>query len=320
MVTPDAYRAAHEAAVLVDRSRLGLLKLSGATRLDLIHRMSTQDVRRLGSGEGTATVLTTDIGRIIDRVILYAAAETVYCLTGEGHADPLARYLMRNVFFNDDFRLEDLSAPTGVLGVYGPQAGALLAAAGFPETQLAPHHWRQTTLDGLTVSLHRTDPVAGDGYFVMASTEALPAVGERLAAAGILPVDEEAFDYLRIESGLPRFGRELTLDYIPLEAGLWDDVSFAKGCYTGQEIIARMESRGKLAKRLVRLRPAAPLAAPAEISAGGRGAGAVTSAADGPAGPLALGYVRSGALDDGSALTAAGIVLAPLDGARVGAG
>ena len=69
----------------------------------------------------------------------------------------------------------------------------------------------------------------------------------------------------------------MTLDYIPLEAGLWDDVSFHKGCYTGQEIIARMESRGKLAKRLTRLRPASPVAAGAEIVANGRPGGTILS-------------------------------------------
>lgn len=317
MATPEGYRAAHEAAVLVDRSRLGLLKLSGATRLDLIHRMSTQDVKRLGSGEGAATVMTTDIGRIIDRLILYASSDAVYCLTGEGHADALARFLMRNVFFNDDFRLEDLSATTGILGVYGPLAGEMLAVAGFPEVALPLHHWRQAEVAGVPAYLHRTDPVAGDGYFVMSAAADVPALRDRLAAAGIVPIDEETFDYLRIESGLPRFGRELTLDYIPLEAGLWADVSFAKGCYTGQEIIARMESRGKLAKRLVRLRPEAPVEAGAEITAGGRGAGTVTSAADGPAGPLALGYVRTGALADGAELTAGDVRLASLE-SRVG--
>jgi len=123
------------------------------------------------------------------------------------------------------------------------------------------------------------------------------------------PIDEAAYDYLRIEAGLPRFGRELTLDYIPLEAGLWADVSFSKGCYVGQEIIARMESRGKLAKRLVRLRPDAPLEPGATISAGSRTVGAITSAADGPAGSLALGYVKTAALTEGAALVAGDIPL-----------
>jgi aminomethyltransferase len=299
---PEAYSAAHAGAVLVDHAQRGMLQITGETRLDLLHRMTTQDVNPLGSGQGAATVFTTDIGRIIDRVILFVSSDTVYMLTGDNHADPLARYLMRNVFFNDDFHLKNISDDTAVIGVYGPRVAELLTAAGFPEVDLPRHHWRQADLAGPTAYVHRTDPVAGEGYFVTCRAADADAVRERLTGAGIAPIDEAAYDYLRIESGLPRFGRELTLDYIPLEANLWDDVSFHKGCYTGQEIIARMESRGKLAKRLVRLRPAAPVSAGHAILAGGREAGTITSAADGPAGPLALGYVRTAALDEGKPL------------------
>ncbi len=312
LALPEAYAAAHEAAVLVEHAGRGMLHLTGATRLDLINRMSTQAVGNLKSGEGAATVLTTDIGRIIDRVILYAASDSVYVLTGEGHADALARYFMRNIFFNDDAQLRDLTAETAVFGVYGPRAGEMLAAAGFPEVDLPRHHWRETKLGDATAYLHRADAVTGDGYYVTATAADREAVLAVLLAAGLTPVDAAAYDYLRIEAGLPRFGRELTLDYIPLEAGLWDDVSFHKGCYTGQEIIARMESRGKLAKRLVRLRPAAPVAAGVEITAAGRPVGSITSAADGPAGPLALGYVRTAVLDAGAELAAGDIRLSVL--------
>lgn len=307
---PEAYAAAHAGAVLVDHSRRGMLKITGRTRLDLIHRMSTQNVNPLKSGEGAATIFTTDIGRIIDRVILYTSSDAVYMLTGDDHADPLARYLMRNVFFNDDFHLADISAETAVLGVYGPAAPELLLQAGFPDVDLPRHHWRQASLGDVTAYLHRTDPVAGEGYWVTCAATDAPAVRARLAEAGVVPIDEAAYEYARIESGLPRFRHELTLDYIPLEANLWDDVSFHKGCYTGQEIIARMDSRGKLAKRLMKLRPAAPISAGSAIMADGREVGTITSAADGPAGPVALGYVKTTALEDGKALSAEGIAIA----------
>jgi tRNA-modifying protein YgfZ len=295
---PEAYAVAHAAAVLADHDGRGMLKITGQTRLDLIHRMTTQDVNPLTSGQGAATVFTTDIGRIIDRAILYVSSDTVYMLTGDNHADALARYLMRNVFFNDDFHLADITAETAVMGVYGPRAAELLAAAGVPAADELPlHHWREATIGGRTAYVHRTEPIAGGGFFVTCGTDDAPAVSEALVAAGIVPIDEAAYETLRIESGQPRFGRELTLDYIPLEANLWDDVSFHKGCYTGQEIIARMESRGKLAKRLVGLRPAAPVTAGDAISAGGREVGTVTSATEGPAGPVALGYVKTAALE-----------------------
>ena len=314
MTSPaEAYQAAHAAAVLTDHPGRGMLRLSGATRLELLNRMSTQAVLDLKSGEGAATVLTTDIGRIIDRPIVYATRDDAYLLTGRGHNDALARYFMRNIFFNDDVQVQDISAETVVFGVYGPQAGEKLAAAGFPDVDVPLHHWRQADINGATAYLHRTDPIAGDGYFITAEMSHQDTVWNALLAAGALPVDEAAFEYLRIEGGQPRFGRELTLDYIPLEAGLWADVSFSKGCYVGQEIIARMESRGKLAKRLVRLRSDAPVERGAEIAAVGRVAGTITSAGDGPAGPLALGYVKTAALADGARLAVGEVLLTLVD-------
>lgn len=307
-IEPSVYEAGHQSAILVDRSNLGMLKINGDTRLDLIHRMSTQDVKHLKTGEGAATILTTDIGRMIDRLILYAASDTVYALTGENHGDAVARYLMRFVFFNDDFQLQDISARTTIFGIYGPWAEHILGEeAGFPEVNLPLHHWREAEIAGVTAYLHKTDPINGSGYFVMCETAGGKTLRDALLAAGLVAADEAAFDFLRIEAGQPRFGHEITTDYIPLEAGLWDDVSFNKGCYTGQEIIARLESRGRLAKRLVRLTAAEPLAAGDALSAGGKSAGTVTSAADGPQGVQALAYVKTAILEQGAALSAGDI-------------
>mgnify|MGYP003619329874 CR=1 FL=1 len=330
----EAYRAAHESAVIAFHSEPGVLQLTGRTRLELINRMSTQAVNGLKDGEGAATVLTTDIGRIIDRVLVCEYDDRALVITGDGHGPALARYLSRNIFYNDDVRVADLTETMAVFGVYGPRAAELLAEAGFPATDLPLHHWRADVQEffqfppipddstgpraedaqrgHIVYSLHRIDPIAGGGFFVITSPSDAPFLLSWLSLAAPIAIDEALYDYLRIEAGRPRFGRELTLDYIPLEAGLWDDVSFHKGCYTGQEIIARMESRGKLAKRLARLRPAAPVEAGVEITANGRGVGTVTSSADGPAGPVALGYVKTAVLDEGAELVAGGVSLTVL--------
>ena len=220
-IDQTVYDAAHHSAVWVDRSNLGMLRFSGETRLDLIHRMSTQAVNGLQSGQGTATILTTDIGRIIDRLILYTSSDTVYALTGENNADNIARYLMRFVFFNDDFHIQDISAETTIYAFYGPQAGRILGEeVGFPEVDIPLHHWCEAEIAGVTAYLHRTDPLNGDGYFVMCETKVAAELHPFLQETTLVPADEPAFDFLRIEAGLPRFGRELTQEYIPLEAGL----------------------------------------------------------------------------------------------------
>jgi len=301
-IDPNVYQAAQETAVLTDRSDLGTLIISGETRFDLINRMSTQKVLPMNKGEGTATILTTDIGRIIDRLLLYATTNTIYALTSENNSDAIARYLMRFVFFQDDFHMQDISSGTLVFGVYGPQARQKVIEAGFSDEELPLHHWRQSKFGDVTAYLHRTDPIHGDGYFILGEEKDREALWQRLLDTGIAVADAAAFDYLRIEAGLPRFGQELTGDYIPLEANLWADVSFNKGCYIGQEIIARMESRGKLAKKLVQLTADTPLAPGSDIQANGKNAGALTSTAVGPNGTIGLGYVKTAVLDTESEL------------------
>ena len=148
--------------------------------------------------------------------------------------------------------------------------------------------------------LHRTDPIAGDGYFVMCQEADREALWQHLISSGLVTADAAAYEFLRIESGRPRFGHELTQDYIPLEANLWDDVSFNKGCYIGQEIIARMESRNRLAKKLVKLTLAAPVATDSPLTANGKNGGTLTSAAMGPNGSVALGYVKTAVLENNS--------------------
>ena len=309
-IEPHVYEAAHNTAIVTDRSDLGLLKIRGQTRLDLIHRMSTQGVKNLKSGEGAATVLTTEIGRIIDRLTLYASSDTVYALTGEENADNIARYLMGYVFFNDDFHVENISDDTAIFAVYGPRAAQMLAEnLGFPEVEIPLHHWREAEIAGVSAYLHRTEPIAGAGYYVMCTNEARDLIWQQLLDAGFVVADEPAFDFLRIASGLPRYGHELTGDYIPLEADLWSDVSFSKGCYIGQEIIARMESRGQLAKKLLRFALEHPVSDGTEIKADGKRAGTITSVGVGPEGARALGYLKTSILSEQAVLTADGAEL-----------
>jgi len=291
------YEAAYNGAILVDRSALGYLKFRGKSRLDLINRMSTQKVIDLKPYEGTATILTSDIGRIIDRLLLYEGEGEAFCVTGENNGTAIAGYLRRFVFYMDDFQVEDLGPETAILAVYGEESEPLLSGFLGEQTDIPLHHWRKIDMNGQPLALHRTDAIAGDGYFLICLAIDKQPIADALVTAGITPASDEIFEYLRIESGLPRFGHELTNDYIPLEANLWDDVSFNKGCYTGQEVIARMESRGRVAKRMVGLRGNHPLKIGQELLVGGKRAGIVTSTASGPVGHIALGFLKSAALE-----------------------
>ncbi len=211
---------------------------------------------------------------------------------------------MRYVFFMDDFQVEELSSEKAVLGIYGVGAEQKLGELLGFQVKTPLSHWSEGEITGIPASVHKIDSVANGGYLVICRSESKSEIWDVFASSGIIPADDDAYDYLRIESGRPRFGRELTKEYIPLEAGLRADISFDKGCYTGQEIIARMDSRGRLAKKLVSLRPEAPVESGVELKVGERRAGSITSAADGPIGPLAMGYVKSSVLEEYSTLEA----------------
>jgi aminomethyltransferase len=161
------------------------------------------------------------------------------------------------------------------------------------------------------VLLAARPPIGGPSFTLYPPADRIEAVRAALLAAGALSLDDATLDILRVEQGYAATGRELGPEYIPLETGLLDAVSFTKGCYVGQEIIARMESRGRLAKILRGLRPLADqqalgadqwrAAAPAKLVVDGKEAGDLTSAVVSPRfGPIALAYVRSAHAEPGT--------------------
>ncbi|MFC1463983.1 MAG: YgfZ/GcvT domain-containing protein [Candidatus Brachytrichaceae bacterium NZ_4S206] len=265
------------------------IRLRGSTRLDFLHRMSTGDVRGLKPGAGTTTVLTTPIGRMVDYLTVLAFEDSVLLIGSGGNQDKVVRWLRKYIFFNDDVQVSDETGETRMFGIgeedswrfvekISPDAG-LLALPAYAhrtvESALSSDGW---------IVIVRAPQALGLGFFL---------IGRGLDLAPLVDAPSPApdFDAWRILQGYPRFPNEISEDYIPLEAGLWGAVSFNKGCYTGQEIIARMESRGQIAKKLVWLTGGTDALSPGEelLAEGGEVAGKVTSATHG----AALAYVRS---------------------------
>jgi aminomethyltransferase len=252
---PADYRAALEGAAYMDEGAAGRIFMRGRDRAALLHRLSTNDIERLTPGQGARTVLTTPIGRIIDLLAVHALDDALLLVTSPEQGPPVYGHLRRNIFFNDQVTLEAAGRSHGQLALFGPAASDLLARLGAPGlADLAPHHTRRVEVAGVAALLAARPPIGGQGFTLYVPAESLETVRESLAAGGAVPLGAASLDVLRVERGYGAFGRELSQEYIPLETGLLDAVSFTKGCYVGQEIIARMESRGRLAKRLVGLR------------------------------------------------------------------
>ncbi|MEP7291992.1 MAG: glycine cleavage system protein T [Chloroflexota bacterium] len=299
------YQAALHDVVLMDRSHEGRFEIGGRDRLALLHRISTNDLLTLAEGEGRPTLFTNANARILDRATVYHRGERALILTEPGRGDALMRYLQRNIFFNDDAQVHDQAQATRQLVLHGVKADAV-GWRFAPE--LAAMHGANVTIAGAQVWIGRDKAISGGHWRLIVANDAAEKVWTALLDAGaedgLIPAGSLTYNAVRIRAGRPGVGRELSAEYIPLEVGLWDEVSFTKGCYTGQEIIARMESRGKLAKTIVTLRLNAWVEAPAKITLEGREIGMLTSSVQTPDGNMmGIGVIKVAAALVGAQVT-----------------
>jgi len=303
-VTSASYNAIYSTAAILDESDRGRLWMRGRDRAALLHRLSTNAVEPLQPGQGTLTVLTTPIGRMIDLLRVYVLPDALLLETGSGHGAAILRHLRKNIFFNDQVTVADASLELGQIGVYGPQASQVLRTIGLP-TNIPRYGITSAQWAEHQIFVARCEPMGGDGYTLYPHPTQVMAFMTALTNAGAVELDKNTAEIVRVEHGYPRFKHEITLDYIPLEADLWRAVSFHKGCYVGQEIIARMESRGRIAKLLRGLRlSAAPESLPAKVMADGKEVGDLTSAVCSPRfGWIGLAYLRRAYAESGTTVT-----------------
>jgi folate-binding protein YgfZ len=312
------YKAGLNDAVLLDRSHEGRLKITGQDRFELINRMSTNDVLQMQIDEGRATVFTNPTARVIDRAVAFNADGALWLLAGPGRGEPLRNYLQRNIFFNDQAALEDVTSTTHQFALHGPKAGEIMGAFLPTVSDLSPLSGRQMGVEGEAGYVARLKPLSEQHWVLIVPASQGATVWQRLMTVGqsygLRPSGGLTFNTLRIRAGVPGTGRELSTDYIPLEIGLWDEVSFNKGCYTGQEIIARMESRNRLAKTIVQLRSEAPLEQGTTLFHNGKQVGKVTSSVTSPSGEhFAIGVVKTATAQPGAVLQGGGTEGTPVE-------
>ena len=279
----DALAAVREGVVAVDRPDLATVALRGGDVLRYLHAVCTQDTAGLRPGDAAEALLLSPKGRI-EFAFRLAVLDGGVLLDADGDAAPaLAERLARFVFRYD----VTVAEPTpGAVGLLGPDADAALAAAGPPAPAAGRVAW-----SGAGLVAHRT-AVGVD----LVGPDARAAAGA-LERSGVAAGPTELWELLRVERGLPRVGRELTDDVLAEEAGLLGShVHLDKGCYPGQETVARVHNLGHVQRRLAGLRfaPGGLPAPPADLVTGdGRRAGQLRSVVDHPElGPIGLAYVR----------------------------
>jgi len=298
--------AALGSCAVADRSDLGRLLGTGPDLLGLLHRLSTGDVRDLRPGEGRQTVLTNAKGRIVERLSAHHLGdEGVLLIGGPGSAPRVLAHLQKFTFA-EQTGLTDRTATTFAFALLGPLWAEAVKAAGMPA--LPPFGVAAWNVSGVRVRVARTNGFDAEGALVIGDVPSADRVRGALTAAvdaaGGGAIDAQALEAWRILSGLPASGHELTEEHNPLEAGLRDAISFTKGCYVGQEVVARLNTYGKVSRGIVRLQLAPGVPVPPEgatVLHDGKPIGTVTSAIlpQGRSAAVALAYVKSRELPAG---------------------
>ncbi|MBX3015139.1 MAG: hypothetical protein KF832_26710 [Caldilineaceae bacterium] len=297
----DAYTALTEGAAIVERPAAGVLVLTDADRHDFLHRMTTNQINKLAPGTAAVTVLTSSTARILFVFTVLVRQDELWVLPAAEQTETVGRHLRGQIFFMDKVKVANATPARRRCRLVGPQAATMLTAAGFAVSTLADEQW----LEQDDVVILRQDRFEVPGFELITSTERYPALLIQLQASGAtLLTDPAAYESYRIELGRPIAGHELTEEFNPLEVGLAWTCADNKGCYTGQEIIARQITYDKITKHLVGLQSAGLLPVGAELIADGRAVGTVTSAALSPGGqtPIALAVIKRPYHEAGTAL------------------
>jgi folate-binding protein YgfZ len=282
------YRAITGACGLLDRSERGKLALTGADAKGFLQGQVTNDVEALVPGQGCYAAFLTPKGKMLGDLRILDTGDELLLDTERSALQELFN-MIRRFSLGYDVELHKRTVQCGLLSLIGPDAAAVTGVGdALPATE---HANLMTSVGGLPTRAIRTDV----GIDLLFDSEAdVAALRSALLDAGAVPVAEEAAECLRVERGRPRYGIDLDDTVIPQEAGLNDRaVSFTKGCYVGQETVARLHYRGKPNRHLRGLRLSATAAAGDELTLDDRAVGRVGSVVDSPAfGPIALALVR----------------------------
>jgi folate-binding protein YgfZ len=289
-----ALQAAQSGVALCDRSHWGRLQLTDADRLNFLHNQSTNDFKTLQPGQGCDTLFVTSTARTIDLATAYVLDAVVLVLVSPQRRTYLYQWLDKYIFFGDKVKLRDVTEQTACFSLFGPGSDALLQQLGgrsLAGQRYASHEL--CTLAQTEVRVAVGSGLATPGYTLFLSIEQAAAVWIGLVEAGAVPLGDLLWETLRIQQGRPMPDQELTEDYNAVEACLWQAISLNKGCYIGQETIARLDTYKGVKQQLWGLRlnqkvePGTPLTVNAEK------VGILTSLTEWEGQISGLGYVRT---------------------------
>lgn len=297
----EEYRAAREAVALFDTNWHAIFSLSGRDRVRYLHAITSNNIKELAQACGIPALLLNPQGHILAELEIYALKEELLVLS---HASVRERTFatLKKYILGSQVQLDDLTGQQGSLAVEGPHsAGVIVEATGLAFAGLSEFAIAEVEIAAVPCRLIRRSHFGGVGAEIIAPRKHLGLVWANLRASVHaqhgLPIGIKALNTLRLEAGIPWFPLDFNDTVIPQEAALENThISFSKGCYTGQEIVERVRSRGHVNRKRVSLKfsTAEPLTPGTKLRAGGADVGYVTSSAFSPSADAAIGmgYLR----------------------------
>lgn len=297
----DEHRALVSGCAWLDRSHSGRLEIAGADRLRFVNAYVTCDVKSLAPGQVTYGFFTNPQGRILADASFLALEDRLWVELPPGQEEAIAAHL-KKYLIADRVTIAPLSSHLP-LALSGPGAGAVLEAGGAAAVPDGPYG--PATLFEHDAILAWAERPGLPSWTLWVAPESAASLAERLIAAGAVPAGWEAHEAARVERGIPRCGRDFGPQSFPQETGIDEAVSYTKGCYLGQEVVARIHYRGGVQKTLCGLAFARLPAAGTALSLEGREVGAATTVVDSPAlgRPIGLGILHKRGAEPGMRLT-----------------
>ena len=286
-------QSARSGAAIYDSSDWGKILVSDRDRLRFLHNQSTADFEKRLAGSGCDTVFVTSTARTIDLVTGLILDDEVLLIGSPNRREYLFNWLDRYIFFADRVKLKDVTDTLASFTLMGDESAGILAQLGCLITDLPQHSHQVYIIDGVDVRIAIGTELGLPGYRLIRDRDKSATLYQSITNLGAAIVDEDAWECLRIAQGRPKPDAELTEDYNPLEVGLWDTISFSKGCYIGQETIARLNTYRGVKQYLWGVKLARSIAVGATITVDGEKVGVLTSCSQIDGEILGLGYVRS---------------------------
>jgi len=288
------YRQLREECGLLERRR-GAIDVLGADAADYLQGQLTNDVEALAVGEGQYAALLDRKGHMQADLRIVQVGEGALLLDTEPGTKDVALKHLTMYSIGRDVQVSDATAERGFVSLIGPRAAEIAGTAPLPE--FANEATKLASVDVVAVGTR-------DGIDILFPAAERERVIAALTDAGAVEVSPEAVEILRVEAGVPRFGAEMDAGTMPAEASIVDDaVSFTKGCYIGQETVARLHYKGKPNRHLRGLRLSGSAAPGAALRLGEKEVGTLGGAVVSPArGPIGLAIVRREA-EPGAELT-----------------